>query len=60
MDTNKKWFTDEEMDSHVTYLTETLIPDLHDSGHDATADDFTTCVNMIKFLLDELETLQTK
>jgi hypothetical protein len=60
MDTNKKWFTDEEIDKHVDFLKETLIPDLHESGYEATADDFTVCVNMIGFLLDQLETLATK
>jgi hypothetical protein len=56
----KKFFTDEEIDNQVTFLKETLIPDLRDSGSDATADDFDTCVSMIEFLLSELETLQTK
>lgn len=56
----KKYFTDEEIDNQVTFLKETLIPDLQDSGQTATADDFAMCVHMIEFLLGELETLQTK
>ena len=56
----RKYFTDEEIDNHVSFLKDTLIPDLYDSGSDATAEDFETCVNMLEFLLDELETLQTK
>lgn len=60
MDKNKKWFNEEEIGDHISYLQNTLIPDLMDSGSDATADDFTTCVNMIEFLLDQCEILQTK
>lgn len=35
-------------DDFLLYLEETLIPDLRESGHDATADDFERCVEMIR------------
>ena len=37
----------EEVDEHLAFLEGTLIPDLRESGADATADDFETCTRMI-------------
>ena len=39
----------------VAYLTETLIPDLQDSGFEATADDFSEAVYWLNSLQDDLE-----
>jgi hypothetical protein len=39
--------TPESLEEHCTFLTETLIPDLRESGTDATADDFELCVRML-------------
>lgn len=39
-----------EIADFVSYLQDTLIPDLRDSGLDATADDFDTCVRIIEQL----------
>ena len=39
------WDSKEEF---IEYLTYTLIPDLKDSGLDATAEDFETAVHFIK------------
>lgn len=36
----------------VAYLEETLIPDLKESGHDCTAEDFERCVDIIKRLTE--------
>ena len=55
-----KYYSDDAIEQHVTYLEGTLIPDLQESGSDATAEDFQTSVDMIKWLLDEVETLVTK
>ena len=44
--------------NHIEYLTETLIPDLRASGMEATADDFQTCVDMIRELSDALEKIE--
>jgi hypothetical protein len=38
----------DERDAFVEYLTQTLIPDLRESGSDATADDFETCVRYMR------------
>src|SRR5210317_6279 len=35
---------------HYEFLTSTLIPDLRESGSDATADDFEDCVEIIRHL----------
>ena len=37
-------------DSFITYLNETLIPDLIEAGLNATADDFRTSVEFVKQL----------
>lgn len=41
-------------DIFVDYLTNTLIPDLHDSGSHATAEDFEKCVKMINSYANNL------
>jgi hypothetical protein len=38
-----------------SYLTRTLIPDLRESGSDATADDFADCVAHIEHLQAEAD-----
>jgi hypothetical protein len=38
----------DERDQFIEYLTQTLIPDLRESGRDATADDFETCVRYMQ------------
>jgi hypothetical protein len=40
------------------YLTETLIPDLRESGRDATADDFETCLRFMANFHSTLESVQ--
>lgn len=40
----------DNIDQLVAFLTETLIPDLRDSGSDGTADDFEDCVEAIESL----------
>lgn len=45
-------YTHEYMRDRIAWLRETLIPDLRDSGTDATADDFEMCATMIEQLLD--------
>jgi hypothetical protein len=35
---------------YINYLLDRLIPDLRDSGHNATAEDFETCLRIIAFL----------
>lgn len=47
----------QDIRSQIAFLNETLIPDLRDSGHDATADDFVTCVSMLEQLLATVEEL---
>lgn len=42
-------YTSHSRNTFCTYLQHTLIPDLRDSGRDATADDFETAV---QFILD--------
>lgn len=37
------------------YLVHTLIPDLRESGRDATADDFQTCAEYLKKYCDSLK-----
>jgi len=37
-----------EREGFVSYLEQTLIPDLRESGADATADDFARCVELIR------------
>lgn len=44
----------EEDQVFVDYLTNTLIPDLRDSGRDATADDFEMCIKIIRFYADRV------
>ena len=39
--------------NHIEYLTEILIPDLRASGSEATADDFQTCIDMIRGLVGD-------
>ena len=39
----------------VDYLTNTLIPDLHNAGNHETAKDFEQCVKTIKFYADRLD-----
>ena len=34
--------------NYITWLEECLIPDLEESGREATADDFRTCIEMIR------------
>lgn len=41
----------------LSYLSETLIPDLRESGRDATADDFQRCVEMLNTTRTRLATL---
>jgi hypothetical protein len=38
----------EDDHGHIEYLKGTLIPDLHDSGMDATAQDYETCIEIIE------------
>lgn len=40
-----RWWTREEF---IAYLRETLIPDLRESGRDATADDFQTAIEFME------------
>lgn len=42
--------TPAQVKDFVDYLTDTLIPDLKESGRDATAEDFETAVEIIKQL----------
>jgi hypothetical protein len=44
----------------VTFLTETLIPDLRESGTDATADDFQKCVDTICSLEKKVKALNMR
>lgn len=39
----------ESKESFVNYLRETLIPDLRESGMNATADDFETCITYMTY-----------
>lgn len=41
---------DEDRDAYVAWLEETLIPDLRESGYEATADDFDKCIRLIREL----------
>lgn len=41
------WDCNWERSNFVSYLQRTLIPDLRESGRDATADDFQTCVDYL-------------
>lgn len=43
--------TNEEMNKFVSYLKGALIPDLEESGMEATAEDFETCCEMITDLI---------
>ena len=40
----------DNIDQLVAFLTETLIPDLRDSGSNGTADDFEDCIEAIESL----------
>lgn len=42
----------------VSYLQETLIPDLRESGSDATVDDFKTAISMIDIPPDGMEAVE--
>ena len=44
------WYMDEVL-KFAKYLTETLVPDLRDSGSDATADDFETAAHHLEQLI---------
>lgn len=46
------------VESFVEYLQTTLIPDLRESGRDATADDFDDCIQIIEDLEDDLESYE--
>lgn len=39
-----------ELTSYIGWLEDTLIPDLHESGTDATAEDFERCVKWMREL----------
>lgn len=39
-----------EIDDHLAFLSDTLVPDLRESGADATADDFEQCMRIINEL----------
>ena len=45
-----KELTPKEIKDHVDFLTNTLIPDLKESGTTATAEDFEKCVKIINQL----------
>lgn len=44
-----------DRENFIDYLTATLIPDLRESGHEATADDFETCVGWLTSNVIELD-----
>lgn len=44
----------------IAYLEGTLIPDLRESGNDATADDFEFCLKIIQDLQEQVEQLSPK
>jgi hypothetical protein len=46
-----------EDEQFIAYLEGTLIPDLRESGNDATADDFEFCLKIIRDLQEEVESL---
>jgi hypothetical protein len=39
------------VEEFITYLENTLIPDLYESGRDATAEDFETCIKHMRELM---------
>jgi hypothetical protein len=43
-------FSDPEIDDFIEFLETTLIPDLLDSGYDATAEDFQEAIRIIDYL----------
>lgn len=49
--------TPEEIEGFLEYLKGTLIPDLVESGHLATAADFETCSEIIRALMDTITAL---
>lgn len=59
MATQKKALKKEDRD-FLVFLEETLIPDLHESGHQYTAEDFERCVEIITRLADDLEDCMDK
>lgn len=46
-------YPEQEIEQHLRYLSETLIPDLKDGGSEQTALDFQICVAMIEQLIEE-------
>lgn len=55
MQHNKMLLTNEmQLDEYIIYLEQSLIPDLHESGNTATAEEFEVCVEAINSLLDRL------
>lgn len=52
--------TDQEISDFVDFLRDTLIPDLHESGTEATAEDFAKCCDIIEQLQEEKNELERK
>jgi len=48
----RPFYNFENTEQLTSYLRNTLIPDLRDSGSDATADDFSDCATHIEQLTD--------
>jgi hypothetical protein len=38
----------QDLEDYINWLETTLIPDLKDSGNDATAEDFETCIEWLR------------
>ena len=46
-------YSDDDIASFVDYLHDTLIPDLMESGHEATAEDFEESIKIIEQLQEQ-------
>lgn len=59
MASNREALTAYELD-RVSWLEETLIPDLKESGLDATAEDFEMCIGVIDRLAERVLELEQR